>query len=115
LEIGIDHRQPLGFFRLQYDLLVAETERRRYKGDLLPEPSRGELPVEGDVVATDKQGKHYIRPHALDSLNDRAEIDYVKRDEFLRDQLALRLLEIQLHPIGGNMAVVVVSSERIEL
>src|SRR5271165_11967 len=54
-------------------------------------------------------------PCALNALDNRAEIDDVERNELLGDKLALRLLKVDLHPVSGNVAVVIVGGQRVEL
>ena len=115
LEVRVDHDEPLNLLGLEHDLLVAQSKGGGNDGDLLVEACRRILAVEGDVVAADQQGEHHIRLRALDALDDRAEVDHVERDEFLAQQFALGLLEVYLHPVSGDVTVVVVGRQGVEL
>ena len=75
----------------------------------------GELPVKGDVVAADQQGHHHIRAILLDALDHRAEVDHVERDELPAELAAAGLVQEDFDPVGGDVPVIVIGGQRVEL
>ena len=99
----------------QREVLIADAERRRGERYLLVHARGRPLPVERHVRAADQRGHHAIGLGLLDLGDGRAEVGDVQREEVGLGDRAAALGDVVLEPFGGDLAVVVVGREDVDL
>ena len=115
LEVIVADQHAIAFLRRQHDVLVANGEGGRGHRNALAHAGRRPLAVEGDMRAADQRRPHEIRLRRLDLGNGRAEIGDVQREEIDRGNLAAIFGDVFLHPLRGDLAVIVVGRDDIDL
>ncbi|MPL89757.1 hypothetical protein SDC9_35799 [bioreactor metagenome] len=83
--------------------------------DLALHPGRRPLAIEAEMRGADHRREHEIGLRALDLRDRRAELRDIEREELGRDHLAAVLLDIALHPGRGDVAIVVIGGDGIDL
>ncbi len=73
------------------------------------------LPVERHVRPADQRRPYHVGLGRLDLADGGAEIGHVEREELDVGHLAAVVLDVFLHPLGGDLAVVVVGGDDIDL
>src|SRR5581483_7025457 len=93
------------------------TDRKRGRShrDACSHAGRGPLPVERDMSAADKGRPDEIRLSRLDLGNGRTEIRDIEREEVDRGYLAAVFEDIFLHPLRGDLTVIVVGGDNVDL
>ncbi len=112
-EIVLAEQDTVAFLGGEHQLLVGPGEGRGRNRDLARQSGRGELPIERDRAAADQDGHDEVRLGCLDFGDRAAEIGGIEREELRAQDLSAAVLHELLHPIGGDLAVVVVGSERV--
>ena len=67
------------------------------------------------MAGADQHGHHHVRLRFLDLGDRRAEIGHIQREEVGGQHLAAVLLDIAFHPGGGDLAVIVVRRDGVDL
>ena len=115
LAVVAGDQDAVAFGRRQRQVLVADTEGGREQRDLLVHARGRPLPEERQVRAADQRRAHRIGLGLLDLGDRRAEVRHVEREEAgLRDGAAA-LLDVVRDPLGGDLAVVVVGGQHVDL
>ena len=113
--IVVGDEDAVAFLGRQNLVLVADAERRRGHRDLRLHAGGRPLAEERHVGTADKRAHHHVGRRCLDLRDRRAEIGNVEREEVGLDHLAASVLAIFLHPAGGDLAVIVVGGENVDL
>ena len=115
LRPGIGDHDAIAFGRGEHAMLIADAERRRGHRDFRVHAGCRPLPIEGHMRAADQDRHDDVGLGFLDLGDGRAEIGDIEREEIGLDDLAAIRLRIMLHPFGGDLAVIIVGGERVDL
>ncbi len=96
-------------------MLVTDGEGGRRHRNALAHAGRGPLPIERDMRAANQRRPDEIRLRRLDLGDGRAEIGDVEREEVDRGYFAAVLGDVFLHPLRGDLPVIVVGGDDIDL
>src|SRR5689334_8761167 len=96
-------------------MLVTDAESGRCKRNLLVHAGSSPLPVECHVRSADKRRNNEIWRRILDFCDRRTKICDVQREEVRLDNGSLALFDIMGDPLCGDLAIIVVSRDGVDL
>ena len=115
LEIRIGHDDAVVLLGRGENLLVADAERGGRHRDFVLHARRDPLPVERIVGRADQHRHDDVGLRRLDLADGRPEIADVEREEITRDHRAAVFGGEFLDPFRGDLAVIVVGCQRVDL
>ena len=115
LEVVVRQQKAIGLFGRQHDVLVAHREGGGGQWNFLGQAGRRPLAVERHVRAADQRRDHHVGLGRLDLGDGRAEGGHVEREEVDRSHRAAVLDGELLDPLRGDLAVVVVGRDDVDL
>ena len=115
LEVRIRSQDAVMLLRVGHHVLVAHPEGGRRHRDLLLHARGRPLPIERDVRPADEHRHDDVRLGRLDLLDGRPEVGHVQREEVGLHDGATVVLGVFLHPLRGDLAIVVVGREYVDL
>src|ERR1700730_291446 len=115
LEVILADQYSVAFVGRQYDVLVTSGEGDRRHRNALEHAGRGPLAIERDMRAADERRPYEVRLRRLDLGDGRTEIRDVEREEVDRWDLTAVFGDVFLHPLRGDLAVIVIGCDDIDL
>ena len=115
LEVALGRDVPVGLLGGGHLLLEPVAERRGGHRRALVHPGGRPLTIERDVVAAHQHRHDEVRLGHLDLGDGRPEVTHLEREVVDVQDLAAVLLGELLDPLGGDLAVVVVGRDDVDL
>ena len=114
-DVVVGDDDAVAFLGRQHHLIVGAAECRRRDRNFSGQAGGVELPIERDRSAADQHRHDPIRFRRLDLGDGAAEVGRVEREEFRAKNFTAAILDVFLHPVGGDLPVIVVGGERVDL
>ena len=115
LEVVVRDQEAVGLGRRQHDVLIAAGKGGGGQRNLLGQPGRRPLAVERHVGTAHQGRHHHVGLGRFDLADRRAEVGHVQREEIDRRHRAAVVQRELLDPLRGDLAVVVVGGDHVDL